>query len=99
MWQAEVRVDLDAIRENVSRLRSGTSAELMAVVKGDGDLVWASAVRDCAAGLPQRVYDGGRVSGGDDEARPALHQPVGGEQAELATTRPMTTDLALALPW
>ncbi|MFI6270152.1 alanine racemase [Micromonospora zamorensis] len=36
MWQAEVRVDLDAIRENVSRLRSGTSAELMAVVKGDG---------------------------------------------------------------
>jgi alanine racemase len=36
MWQAEVRVDLDAIRENVSRLRSGTTAELMAVVKGDG---------------------------------------------------------------
>src|ERR687885_2456492 len=36
MWQAEVRVDLDAIRENVSRLRAGTSAELMAVVKGDG---------------------------------------------------------------
>ena len=36
MWQAEVRVDLDAIRENVTRLRAGTSAELMAVVKGDG---------------------------------------------------------------
>jgi alanine racemase len=36
MWQAERRVDLDAIRENVARLRSGTSAELMAVVKGDG---------------------------------------------------------------
>src|SRR5918997_1063128 len=36
MWQAEVRVDLDAIRENVSRLRSGTAAELMAVVKADG---------------------------------------------------------------
>ncbi|MBW4703220.1 MULTISPECIES: alanine racemase [unclassified Micromonospora] len=36
MWQAEVRVDLDAIRANVTRLRSGTSAELMAVVKGDG---------------------------------------------------------------
>ncbi|OZV82302.1 alanine racemase [Micromonospora echinospora] len=36
MWQAEVRVDLDAIRENVTRLRSGTSAELMAVVKADG---------------------------------------------------------------
>lgn len=36
MWQAEVRVDLDAIRDNVTRLRAGTNAELMAVVKGDG---------------------------------------------------------------
>ena len=36
MWQAEVRVDLDAIRDNVRRLRAGTSAELMAVVKADG---------------------------------------------------------------
>ncbi|WFF07099.1 alanine racemase [Micromonospora sp. WMMD1076] len=36
MWQSEVRVDLDAIRENVTRLKAGTSAELMAVVKGDG---------------------------------------------------------------
>lgn len=36
MWQAEARVDLDAIRANVARLRSGTSADLMAVVKGDG---------------------------------------------------------------
>ncbi|WP_341717598.1 alanine racemase [Micromonospora sp. FIMYZ51] len=36
MWQAEVRVDLDAIRENVSGICAGTSAEVMAVVKGDG---------------------------------------------------------------
>jgi alanine racemase len=36
MWQAEVRVDLDAIRDNVSRLRAGTPAEVMAVVKADG---------------------------------------------------------------
>ncbi len=36
MWQAEVRIDLDAIRANVSRLRAGTTAEVMAVVKGDG---------------------------------------------------------------
>jgi alanine racemase len=36
MWQAEVRVDLDAIRDNVALLRAGTAAELMAVVKGDG---------------------------------------------------------------
>lgn len=36
MWQAEVRVDLDAITHNVARLRAGTSAEVMAVVKADG---------------------------------------------------------------
>lgn len=36
MWQAEVRVDLNAIRSNVTRLREGTKAEVMAVVKGDG---------------------------------------------------------------
>jgi tRNA A37 methylthiotransferase MiaB len=34
-----------------------------AVVKGDGDLVWKQVVRDCLAGRPQHVYDGGRVSG------------------------------------
>src|SRR5919201_6145198 len=38
MWQAEVRIDLDAVRHNVRRLRAAASpsAELMAVVKGDG---------------------------------------------------------------
>jgi alanine racemase len=36
MWQAEVRVDLDAIRDNVAMLRASTTAEVMAVVKGDG---------------------------------------------------------------
>jgi alanine racemase len=36
MWQAEVRVDLDAIRHNVAVLRASTTAELMVVVKGDG---------------------------------------------------------------
>jgi alanine racemase len=36
MVQAEVRVHLDAIRQNVARLRAGTTAEVMAVVKADG---------------------------------------------------------------
>jgi alanine racemase len=36
MWQAEIRVDLKAIRDNVAKLRSGTSAQVMAVVKADG---------------------------------------------------------------
>jgi alanine racemase len=36
MPRTEAVVDLDAIRANVERLRAGTSAELMAVVKADG---------------------------------------------------------------
>ena len=34
-----------------------------AVVKGDGDLIWKHVVRDCIAGRPQHIYDGGRVGG------------------------------------
>ncbi|HEX6685059.1 MAG TPA: alanine racemase [Candidatus Limnocylindrales bacterium] len=36
MWQAEVAVDLDAIRANVDQLARSTPAEVMAVVKADG---------------------------------------------------------------
>jgi alanine racemase len=36
MWQAEVRIDLDAIRDNVALLRGRTDAAVMAVVKADG---------------------------------------------------------------
>lgn len=32
------------------------------VVKGDGDVVWAQVLADCARGEPRREYDGGRVS-------------------------------------
>ncbi len=34
-----------------------------AVVKGDGDVVWPTAVADCFAGTPQRIYEGGRITG------------------------------------
>ena len=34
-----------------------------AIVKGDGDLVWAQAVADCFAGRPLPLYDGGRIAG------------------------------------
>lgn len=33
-----------------------------AVVKGDGDVVWATVLADCVNGGPQLLYDGGRVS-------------------------------------
>ena len=34
-----------------------------AVVKGDGDVIWASVIEDLSHGAPQRIYDGGRVQG------------------------------------
>ena len=34
-----------------------------AVVKGDGDVAWGRVVRDCLAGGPQRIYEGGRIEG------------------------------------
>lgn len=36
MHNAEIRVDLDAVRANVALLKAGTTAEVMAVVKADG---------------------------------------------------------------
>jgi radical SAM superfamily enzyme YgiQ (UPF0313 family) len=35
------------------------------VVKGDGDLVWAHVLEDCARGKPLPQYEGGKVEGGD----------------------------------
>ena len=32
-----------------------------AVVKGDGDVVWARALSDCSQGTPRRIYEGGRI--------------------------------------
>ncbi|MCX6551046.1 MAG: radical SAM protein, partial [Acidobacteria bacterium] len=34
-----------------------------AVVKGDGDVVWAQVIADCVKGTPQAVYEAGRVPG------------------------------------
>ena len=38
------------------------------VVKGDGDLVWADALADCARGTPRKIYEGGRVEPEDFKA-------------------------------
>jgi tRNA A37 methylthiotransferase MiaB len=34
-----------------------------AVVTGDGDLIWATVLADCALGSPKHQYDGGRIDG------------------------------------
>jgi radical SAM superfamily enzyme YgiQ (UPF0313 family) len=35
-----------------------------AVVKGDGDVIWANVLADCARGTLRPIYDGGRVEAG-----------------------------------
>jgi radical SAM superfamily enzyme YgiQ (UPF0313 family) len=47
-------------------LREGTAH---AVVKGDGDIVWATVINDCVGGKPNETYDGGRVAA--DRFKPA----------------------------
>jgi hypothetical protein len=32
-----------------------------AVVKGDGDVIWAEVLHDCLRGSPRSIYDGGRI--------------------------------------
>ncbi len=58
------------------------------VVRGDGDLIWASVVADCLAGAPGKVYEGGRISGDDFlPARWDLMQPNKYMWASVQTTR------------
>ena len=40
-----------------------------AVVKGDGDVAWGTAIEDCANGEPKRIYEAGQVDAG--KFRPA----------------------------
>src|SRR4249920_3883872 len=35
-----------------------------AVVRADGDVVWATVIDSCAAGAPHRIYEAGRIGGG-----------------------------------
>jgi radical SAM superfamily enzyme YgiQ (UPF0313 family) len=42
---------------------SATHGLAHAVVRGDGDQVWARVVEDCLAGRPLPVYEGGRIAG------------------------------------
>lgn len=59
-----------------------------AVVKGDGDVIWASVLADCADGGPQPLYDGGLVSaGGFQPARWDLLPPNRYMWASVQTVR------------
>jgi radical SAM superfamily enzyme YgiQ (UPF0313 family) len=59
-----------------------------AIVKGDGDLVWARVIDDCVAGTPLPMYDGGKVEGGDFKpARWSLIPPGKYMWASVQTVR------------
>jgi tRNA A37 methylthiotransferase MiaB len=58
------------------------------VVKGDGDLIWSKVVAECLAGRPEKMYDGGRVSGEQFiSARWDLLPPGGYMWASVQTVR------------
>jgi radical SAM superfamily enzyme YgiQ (UPF0313 family) len=59
-----------------------------AVVKGDGDLVWAKVIEDCVNGAPLPMYDGGKVEGSDFKpARWSLIPPGKYMWASVQTVR------------
>jgi len=59
-----------------------------AVVKGDGDTIWARVVNDCVAGQPETIYEGGRIAGTDFlAARWDLMNPEKYMWASVQTTR------------
>jgi radical SAM superfamily enzyme YgiQ (UPF0313 family) len=59
-----------------------------AVVKGDGDVVWANVVRDCLRGSPVAIYEGGRIEGSQFlEARWDLINPERYMWASVQTIR------------
>jgi radical SAM superfamily enzyme YgiQ (UPF0313 family) len=62
--------------------------EAHAVVKGDGDVAWGKVVKDCMAGKPERIYEGGRIEGGEFlAARWDLMQPEKYMWASVQTIR------------
>ena len=59
-----------------------------AIVKGDGDLVWATVIQDCLNGGPLPMYDGGKVEGADFKpARWSLIPPGKYMWASVQTVR------------
>src|SRR5258708_13871450 len=62
--------------------------EAHAIVKGDGDVVWATVIADCVAGTLQPMYDGGKVEGADFKpARWSLIPPGKYMWASVQTVR------------
>ena len=71
-----------------------------AVVKGDGDIVWNKVIRDCVAGTPERIYNGGRVEAGEfKQARWDLLPPDSYMWASVQTVRGCAKHCSFCSVW
>ena len=70
------------------------------VVKGDGDIVWNQVLRDCAAGAPERIYNGGKVEPEDfKQARWDLLPPNSYMWASVQTVRGCAKHCSFCSVW
>src|SRR5450631_2753577 len=71
-----------------------------AVVKGDGDIVWNKVIRDCVAGTPERVYNGGKVEASEfKQARWDLLPPNSYMWASVQTVRGCAKHCSFCSVW
>jgi len=70
------------------------------VVQGDGDVIWAEVLDDCANGRPQSKYDGGKVGAGQFlRARWDLLPPDRYMWASVQTVRGCTKHCSFCSVW
>jgi radical SAM superfamily enzyme YgiQ (UPF0313 family) len=70
------------------------------VVKGDGDLIWNRVLTDCAAGNPERIYNGGKVEPEDfKQARWDLLPPDSYMWASVQTVRGCAKHCSFCSVW
>jgi radical SAM superfamily enzyme YgiQ (UPF0313 family) len=71
-----------------------------AVVKGDGDVIWSQVLRDCAAGAPERIYNGGKVDAKEfKQARWDLLPPDSYMWASVQTVRGCAKHCSFCSVW
>jgi len=71
-----------------------------AVVKGDGDIIWSQVLRDCAAGAPERIYNGGKVEASEfKQARWDLLPPDSYMWASVQTVRGCAKHCSFCSVW